>query len=803
MIGRTILGVLVTYVVSQGTVWGEPTRKDISDSQKNIKPIEQIVTDPLNKQADLRDGAIVGLQIYARDPDNPDDPLVPVGYLDLNLINQADTSLQYLGATNDTGYAEISDIPLAIDGKHEVVVPDKTRIGNNYPNPFNPHTTIPYELSEWAKVVMDIFNVAGQHVITLVDENKSPGVYSVQWDAKNKFEQNVAEGVYFARVIAQYANGTKEVDTEKMAFLREGVPVSRGGSPGNLPKELAGAEIQDAKFTDIREDNLYKLRTSSSDFTYPAVVGTTFDDIGIVSDTSFIFIVDMYKLPKADVNGKITADGLDVANAGVTFVNQADTLLQYATVTSDSGTYNIFQIPAELLYEMRLSNTDTTLPQILDTLFNEYVRTDTTIDKNVERILFPPTLGELSNITINEDGMTAGDVVQSLADLIDDPDSPYDSLDFDVYSSNSGLASFSVDDSLNVILDSLQLDGYGSTDVTLRVTDETGAFDEQSFNFNVNEMDDLRGYLYDIMMNENIQGRVEVDGVVYSSDSLGYFNVQAAPSATHAIRGQGFTNDIKTTYLRTRAATTGNQDLDSVMVKLAPLLPDSAGVSELEFYDFANEANFQELLFEAGLKKIDFDNAQHPDSGFVYWLAKLNPYNGDEFTDDEQLSAYDYIVNQILDKIPEDKRPDVYLASATDSIPYPDTPPYIPTEYGMAVILPLRIMNSSFGGYDQDNNGILENANIKINNGYVQRDVVQEALSWLCAPNQVQNSLPTDKTVLHTNSNVIIMQPADNLLLAIALAYEPLTQIDDVLNTTQLAEPARITNPNRMLGSGK
>ena len=805
MMGRSLALVLVGYLSFQSMVGGEPTRKDISDSQKRVRPVEQIVNDPLKKQVNLRDGATVGINIYAQDPDNPDDPPVPVGYLDLNLINQIDTLLQYPGTTNDTGYAAISDIPLGVDTGHEVMVPDKTRVGNNYPNPFNPHTTIPYELSERAKVLMEIFNVAGQHVITLVDENKSPGVYTVQWDAKNKFEQNVAEGVYIARIISQYANGNKEVDTEKMIFLRKGVPVSRG-SPGNLPKGLAGAETQDAEFTDITRDNgsVYDLVTANSDLTNPAIIDTTFEDIEILGDTSFTFIVEMYKLPKADINGKITADGLDVANAGVKFVNQADTLLSYATVTSDSGTYNIFQIPAEQLYEMRLSNTDSTLPQILDTLFNDiYVNADTTIDKSVERVLFPPVLGELSDITINEDGMTAGDIVQSLAGLIDDPDSPYDSLDVDVYSSNSGLANFSVDDSLNVILDSLQLDGYGNTDVTVRVTDETGSFDEQSFSFNVNEMDDLRGTLYNIMTQQGMQGRVEVDGAVYGTDSLGYFNIQVDPGASHSLRGQGFTNDIKTTYLRTRAATTGNQDLDNIMVKLTPLLPDSAGVSELEFYNFAEEANFQESYFPAGLSKIDFNNAQHPDSGFVYWIAKISPFNGNEFTDEEQLSVYDFIMNNVLADVPDDMKPDIHLADTTDTIPYPLTPPFIPTEYGMAIVIPRRITNPGIVTYDENNDGILENANITLNDGNEQTQVVQESLSWLIAPYEVQNSLPPDKTVLHRQTGVNTMQPADNLLLAIALAYQPLTQIDDVLNTGQLSEPARITNPNRLLGSGK
>ncbi|MCK5407381.1 MAG: T9SS type A sorting domain-containing protein, partial [Candidatus Krumholzibacteria bacterium] len=87
----------------------------------------------------------------------------------------------------------------------------------NYPNPFNPVTTIHYGLKEPVQVTLEIFNVAGQRVRTLVDEQQAPraGGFTVRWDGMNDRGDSVASGVYFYRLRA----GTF-MQTRKMALLR-------------------------------------------------------------------------------------------------------------------------------------------------------------------------------------------------------------------------------------------------------------------------------------------------------------------------------------------------------------------------------------------------------------------------------------------------------------------------------------------------------------------------------------------------------------------------------------------------------
>ena len=80
--------------------------------------------------------------------------------------------------------------------------PQVFALADNYPNPFNPETTIKYELPAAAQVRLEVFNVVGQVVRTLVAEPQSAGRYVVQWDATNDNQQSLSSGVYFYRIHA-------------------------------------------------------------------------------------------------------------------------------------------------------------------------------------------------------------------------------------------------------------------------------------------------------------------------------------------------------------------------------------------------------------------------------------------------------------------------------------------------------------------------------------------------------------------------------------------------------------------------
>ena len=76
-------------------------------------------------------------------------------------------------------------------------IPLVTRLVNNFPNPFNPSTTIAFDLAFAGHVRLEIYNIKGQKVRTLVDGMLSTGAHQIQWNGQDDQNQNVASGVYF------------------------------------------------------------------------------------------------------------------------------------------------------------------------------------------------------------------------------------------------------------------------------------------------------------------------------------------------------------------------------------------------------------------------------------------------------------------------------------------------------------------------------------------------------------------------------------------------------------------------------
>ncbi len=77
----------------------------------------------------------------------------------------------------------------------EVSVPYKFTLEQNFPNPFNPATTIKYSIPELSYVTLKVYDILGREVATLVNGQKSAGSYEINFDAE-KF----ASGVYFYKV---------------------------------------------------------------------------------------------------------------------------------------------------------------------------------------------------------------------------------------------------------------------------------------------------------------------------------------------------------------------------------------------------------------------------------------------------------------------------------------------------------------------------------------------------------------------------------------------------------------------------
>jgi hypothetical protein len=81
-----------------------------------------------------------------------------------------------------------------------VNLPTEYRLGDAYPNPFNPSTTIEFDLPNPGQVTLEVYNIAGQKVQTIVDRPMNAGTHSVQWHGTDESGSPVASGIYLYRL---------------------------------------------------------------------------------------------------------------------------------------------------------------------------------------------------------------------------------------------------------------------------------------------------------------------------------------------------------------------------------------------------------------------------------------------------------------------------------------------------------------------------------------------------------------------------------------------------------------------------
>jgi len=134
-------------------------------------------------------------------------------WAELNYFGGTPSLRKFYGPSID--YTPWSLFPPSFKLTDEPDIPFIYQLNHNYPNPFNPTTTISFSLAEPGYTSISIYNILGQKVSSLVDEYKSPGIYSVIWDGRNKSGAAVSSGVYFYRVESGEFN-----DTKKMLLLR-------------------------------------------------------------------------------------------------------------------------------------------------------------------------------------------------------------------------------------------------------------------------------------------------------------------------------------------------------------------------------------------------------------------------------------------------------------------------------------------------------------------------------------------------------------------------------------------------------
>ncbi|MCF7858240.1 MAG: T9SS type A sorting domain-containing protein [Candidatus Cloacimonetes bacterium] len=93
----------------------------------------------------------------------------------------------------------------------DILKPTVTELTGNYPNPFNPETTISFSLKEAGHVTINIYNLRGQLVKTLVNTELDNAYYEYVWDGKDNSGKSTSSGVYFYKMKAKNYNSTKKM----------------------------------------------------------------------------------------------------------------------------------------------------------------------------------------------------------------------------------------------------------------------------------------------------------------------------------------------------------------------------------------------------------------------------------------------------------------------------------------------------------------------------------------------------------------------------------------------------------------
>lgn len=141
----------------------------------------------LSTEAVVKDGEVLWLLFDVNEPGNSD------AMASVEISN---------GTINDLSLANFAKANVSFENPELANLPDQFKLSQNYPNPFNPETRISFQLPESGHVKLQIFNVLGKEIRTLVNEKREAGYHHLIWDGANGVGEQVPSGVYFMMIKA-------------------------------------------------------------------------------------------------------------------------------------------------------------------------------------------------------------------------------------------------------------------------------------------------------------------------------------------------------------------------------------------------------------------------------------------------------------------------------------------------------------------------------------------------------------------------------------------------------------------------
>ena len=127
----------------------------------------------------------------------------------VDLASQAQT--EWTVRSENTALTLLTGTEAFVKSAQERLIPDDLTLWPNYPNPFSSQTTIEYTIPKDAHVQLQVYDILGRRVATLVDQRQRSGLHTVQWNGTGGSGQPLASGIYFGRIIVDGQTATRKM----------------------------------------------------------------------------------------------------------------------------------------------------------------------------------------------------------------------------------------------------------------------------------------------------------------------------------------------------------------------------------------------------------------------------------------------------------------------------------------------------------------------------------------------------------------------------------------------------------------
>lgn len=136
--------------------------------------------------------------------------------LNVKTLTLDNNSNVYAGTDNGVWRIPLTEITPVEE--NQIPIPSSFSLSQNFPNPFNPSTKIKFTVPELSNVIIKVFDVLGNEIETLVNEEKTSGTYEITW-----FAEELPSGVYFYQLRAvdpESSSGQAIIQTKKMVLMK-------------------------------------------------------------------------------------------------------------------------------------------------------------------------------------------------------------------------------------------------------------------------------------------------------------------------------------------------------------------------------------------------------------------------------------------------------------------------------------------------------------------------------------------------------------------------------------------------------